>query len=304
MRPEYQALAHAYIERQKAKGRRGLRKVPYYLDVYFRWLDDRGLRISDVNALAAEEFQTYLATKENDGQPHYTSGTVGGIVATVDMFHRWLTEEGHMLANPFYGLKRVKREQKLPRNVPSQDEMAEHLEKLRRFWDAQAVGERRALYRLHVIAELLYATGMRIDELARITPEDIDWAGNVVLIREGKGGATRLAYLNEYAARVLSLYVTTMRDTVNWNRKSPTVFGTSSGRTIDPAINKHFKRLFGFTSHTFRHALGTHLLQRGCDLRYIQLILGHDDLDSTAIYTKASKDDLRNELDKRHPRSG
>lgn len=303
MRPEYEALVAAFVDRQREKGRRSLRKLPYWLAVYFRWLDDRSLGLAEVSPLAAEEFQTYLATVERHGEVHYATGTVASIVATVKVFHQWLVSDGRALRDPFHGLKMIKREQQLPRSIPSQEEMAELLEKLKRFWEAPTVGERRALYRLHVIAELLYATGMRLSELAALTEEDVDVARGVVRIREGKGGVERTAYLNEYAARVLSIYATDMREDVNRLQRKQ-LFGSVSGIGLCAWLNEHLKRYCGFTSHTFRHSLGTHLLQRGCDLRYIQLILGHNDLKSTALYTKVSKEELRDQLDKCHPRSG
>ena len=98
-----------------------------------------------------------------------------------------------------------------------------------------------------------------------------------------------------------------MRSLVNV-RESKHIFGTKSGKTIEGAVNRILKKeaeicgIGKFTSHGFRHSLGYHLLRRGCDMRYIQLILGHDDMNSTVLYTRVSKGDLKSELDKYHPR--
>jgi len=94
-----------------------------------------------------------------------------------------------------------------------------------------------------------------------------------------------------------------MRGVVNHSQdEDDHLFGVKDGRALDQALNGWLKTTCGMTSHGFRHSVGTHLLQRGCDLRFIQVILGHEDLKSTALYTKVSKEDLRCQLDQFHPR--
>ncbi len=143
---------------------------------------------------------------------------------------------------------------------------------------------------------------MRVGELATLRPSDFDFDAKTVYIRSGKGGVDRTAYLNDYAVSVVRFYITQMRELVNHCHDTDTLFGVASARNLDEALNPYFKALGGFTSHSFRHAVGTHLLRRGCDLRFIQIILGHDDLKSTALYTRVSKEELRDQLDTFHPR--
>jgi site-specific recombinase XerD len=296
-------LIEAFVQHQKAKGIRSLRKIPYLLGVFFSWLEDHGLSVADLTPLGAEEFQTYLATKEDeDGIVHYASGTVADIVQAVDAFYKTLADDGLVFQNPFYGLRHIKRAERLPRTVPTEAEMANYLKRLCAFDTHPTTRERRNWYRLHVIAELLYATGMRVGELAMLRPSDFDFEAKTVSIRSGKGGVARTAYLNDYAASVVRFYITQMREFVNHCHESDNLFGVASARNLDEALNPYFKALGGFTSHSFRHAVGTHLLRRGCDLRYIQIILGHDDLKSTALYTRVSKEELRDQLDSFHPR--
>ena len=220
----------------------------------------------------------------------------------MDAFYKTLADDGLVFQNPFHGLRHIKREQRLPRTVPTEAEMADYLARLRAFDTRPTTRERRNWYRLHVIAELLYATGMRLGELAMLRPSDFDFDAKTVSIRSGKGGVARTAYLNDYAASVVRFYITQMRDVVNHCHESDNLFGVACARNLDEALNPYFKALGGFTSHSFRHAVGTHLLRRGCDLRYIQIILGHDDLKSTALYTRVSKEELRDQLDSFHPR--
>jgi site-specific recombinase XerD len=283
-----------YLAHLRTKGRRSTRKIPYWLAVYDRWLADRDLTLGTVGPAIAEEFQVSLSST-------YASGTVADIIACVAGFSAWLVSQGAITANPFFLMRRVKRIAKLPRSIPSQKELAAKLMSLEQFWEVPTLGERRRRYRTHVAAEVLYATGMRLAELANIEAHDINLDNNTIMIRCGKGGVPRTAWLTEYASRVLSIYLT-VRNITNLTA-SDKLFGCQSGRTIDTAINTAFKTYVGMTCHGFRHTLGTHLLQRGCDLRHIQVILGHESLSSTTLYTKVSKDDLRTQLDLYHPRS-
>ncbi len=297
-------LIGPFVERRRAKGIRSLRKIPYLLGVFFSWLEDRGLSLDYLTPLGAEEFQTYLATREDEGIVHYASGAVADIIQTVDAFYATLVEDKKVLQNPFYGLRRIKREQRLPRAVPTEAELAGCLKRLGAFHRHKTLRDRRIYYRLHVVAELLYATGMRLGELAALRPADFDFPARIVRIRAGKGGRSRTAFLYDYAADVVEFYSAHMRAVVNYSPSSDRLFGVASARTFDSALNPRLKALAGFTCHSFRHALGTHLLRRGCDLRFIQLILGHEDLNSTALYTRVSKEELREQIDRYHPRKG
>jgi site-specific recombinase XerD len=86
-----------------------------------------------------------------------------------------------------------------------------------------------------------------------------------------------------------------------------TVFGTHPER-LTALVNQELKKtcqMLGLpviSSHGFRHSLGTHLLRAGCDMRYIQVILGHESLQSTQVYTRIDKEELKDSLDRFHPR--
>lgn len=294
-----EGLIRAYVARRQTQGYRTLRKVPYCLHPLMDWLSDSGLDLRMLTPSAAEDYQSYLVTKQTEGRVHYSTQSVRDMVNVTEGFYDYLRDTGLVATNPFHGLPRVKSSGQLP----SPKEMAELLDSLRQFGTEPHKGKRQNRYKLHVVAELMYATGMRLSEVAALEVRDIDFRSSVVTIREGKGGVQRKAYLNDYAREVLRIYVDQMRTVVNRNPENPTLFGVSSGKNLDSWLNGWLKKTCGLTSHTFRHAVGTHLLQKGCDLRFIQLILGHEDLKSTALYTKITKEDLKDQLDKFHPRS-
>jgi site-specific recombinase XerD len=139
-------------------------------------------------------------------------------------------------------------------------------------------------YRVFLLT--LYATGLRLSEALNLLPEDIDSERMVVRVRRGKGRKDRDVPLS-------MKLLTELRH--HWRRTEPTTWvfeGKYPGRQLSPnpvqnacararakvGISKHV------TPHTLRHSFATHLLETGADLRTVQLLLGHEELNTTAIY--------------------
>lgn len=309
MTEEHKNLRYKFIEYEKTRGIKSLGNLSAYLKPFFTYLEIIGKTISEIGYKEAQEFQTYVSTqKKEDGSFHYASLSVATIMSITIRFYNFLRESGRAYKNPFLGVKRIRLERKLPRNIPEEEKMNKMLKILREFRKQKKVREKRMYYKSHVMAELMYATGMRIGEVLSLREEDIDYDQKVVHIKCGKGGKERYAYLNEYAAKVLKIYTSEMRKLVNRNKSSDRLFGVKDKTTISATFHRVLKtaatacEISRFPSHNFRHTLGYHLLKRGCDMRYIQLILGHEDMNTTTIYTKVSKEDLKKELDTYHPR--
>lgn len=303
-----QTLWDGFIIYEKERGIKNMEKKVFHLTRFFLYVNSMAVDIFELTYKGAQEFQTYLCTLENkDGTPHYATLTVESIINMVKRFYNYLKNIGKIYTNPFYRIKRIKTERKLPKNLPHEKIMNDILEKLSRFWEQKYVRDKKVYYKAHVMAELMYATGLRIGEVMKLQREDVDFDNKTITVREGKGGKDRIAYLNDYASAVLKIYANEMKEIVNRNKKSKILFGISCMSTIS-TYHKVFKRIckeYGisrFTSHSFRHTLGFHLLRRGCDMRYIQLILGHENMNTTTIYTKVEKSDLRSKLDTCHPR--
>jgi site-specific recombinase XerD len=299
----------SFLGYEKSRGIKRTDNLAPKLKPLFEYLSDNGLEYRQIGIREAQEFQTHLSTMEEpEGAPHYATLTVTTLIAIASRFYNYLKAAGLVATNPFIRIKRIRTEKRLPRNIPREKELAAFLERFRRFWERKHLRERRMYYKVHVIAELMYATGMRIREVLGLKAADIDFRNRTIRVRDDKKGRERTAYLNEYAAAVLLIYADKMRDAVNRNRNVEAVFGLENGASIVAIVNKYLVRegkaegIGRFTSHNFRHSLGFHLLRRGCDMRYIQLILGHEDMNTTTIYTKVEKSDLRHELDRFHPR--
>ena len=306
---EQMKLSNEFTEYEILRGYKSFKKIKYFLKTYFNYLDETYLEITRIKHKDAQNFQTYLSALTDDkGSVRYAVATVLDIIGIVTNFYNYLKVIHLVYANPFIGIKLLKAEKTLPKNLPDEKKMDMYLAKLKHFWKQKDTRNARFIYRTHVIAELMYSTGLRIDEVARLKIENIDFDRGIVVVKEGKGGKERYAYLNEYAGKVLKIYINQMRDIVNNNPDSSNLFGVTDGKNLDCSLNKRLNAIAKeiglpkFTSHYFRHCLGFHLLRRGCDMRYIQLILGHEALKTTMIYTKVDKKDLKNELDKYHPR--
>jgi integrase/recombinase XerD len=160
------------------------------------------------------------------------------------------------------------------------------------------------------LIELLYATGLRVSELLALKPGDVNLdAGYLTCI--GKGDKERLVPLGHEAADWVRRYEAQGRPGLLRGRKSPWLFvnARGGGRLSRVGFWKVLKEYGvkagvprGLSPHVLRHSFATHLLERGADLRAIQMMLGHADLSTTQIYTHVLEARLRAVYDKFHPR--
>jgi len=160
------------------------------------------------------------------------------------------------------------------------------------------------------LIELLYATGLRVTELLSLKAADINLAAGY-LTCIGKGDKERIVPLGESAANWVRRYIAEARPALLKTRKSNWLFVNAKGGTQlsrvgfwkvlkDYGIKAGVSR--DLSPHVLRHSFATHLLERGADLRAIQMMLGHADLSTTQIYTHVLEARLRTVYDKFHPR--
>ena len=158
--------------------------------------------------------------------------------------------------------------------------------------------------------EVLYASGLRVSELVGLRLADPDLAVGVVRVL-GKGDKERLVPLGDAAVASLRAYLAHGRPRLEKRRASPHLFlgrhGHGLTRQMFWQLLKRYVRAAGITKrvtpHTLRHSFATHLLERGADLRSVQLMLGHADIGTTQIYTHLSRAHLKAIYDKHHPRA-
>jgi integrase/recombinase XerD len=302
-------IIEEYIQELKQTNR-SVKNPPYHLKHFFAYIDENDLEFLRLRVPEAQDFQLYLATTTTEeGTPAYCKATISTMVGSLTTFYEYLRKRRLVPLNPFREIRKVKRMKGLPKNILNEEQMRVLLTRLKEFWRGANLHERRKLYKAHVAAELMYSTGARINEVTKLTVKDVDFSRNTVTVRDDKTGKSRECILNEYAASVVRIYIDEARAYVLFGKNggdATLLFGSKTNLKmwLNAFLGEESKKL-GFpkiTTHHFRHAVGYHLLRAGCDIRYIQELLGHENLSTTEIYTKVDKEDLRGVLDRFHPR--
>ncbi|OFW49071.1 MAG: hypothetical protein A2163_00615, partial [Actinobacteria bacterium RBG_13_35_12] len=308
IKPESLKLIAEYIDEINAYKKKSA-SIKYYLKQFFGYMGENSLELNKIRPVDVYNFQSSLMSEVKCGKSRFSTSSVRKVINAANNFFKYLKKKSIVYSNPFYAVRLVKQAKSLPRNILKENEMSMLLGELSSFMKCSNLNEQKALYKAHVIAEVLYSTGARIGEALRMKVSDIDLSRGVVKIKDTKANYERFGILNEYAVNVLRIYIENLRqDLKHENNCNDNELLFYSGVKLDSWFNKTVGKvslklaLGGFKSHNIRHAVGFHLLRSGCDIRFIQEILGHKKLSSTQIYTKVDKEDLRGVLDKFHPR--
>jgi len=257
----------------------------------------------DLRAVDALELRSYLASLF---QAQKQKSSVARKLAAVRAFFRFLAREGAIEANPCAGIATPKLAKKLPR-IMTEEETNTLLDRL-----AEAIPESEAmLKRDRAILELLYASGLRVSELAGLDLRSVNFGDKLVLVR-GKGRKERMVPFGRKAAGALESYLPVRERILADNHVSgQALFLNARGRrltvrSVDRLVRKYV-RLYGpnvrVSPHGLRHAFASHLLAEGADLRAIQEMLGHVSLSTTQKYTQVSIQQLIEVYDKAHPKA-
>jgi integrase/recombinase XerD len=221
-------------------------------------------------------------------------------VACVRGFYKFLVRDRRIARNPAEDLRAPRSWPALPRFL-SVDEVD-------RLLAQPDVNTARGL-RDRAFIELLYATGMRVSELVALRPPELNLEAGY-LVCTGKGGKQRLVPIGDEAAVWVARYQRDARPALLKGRTSPRLFVNTRGAGLSRVgfwkILKTYGRAAGLprdlSPHVLRHSFATHLLDRGADLRAIQMMLGHSDLSTTQIYTHVHETRLKAVYDRFHPR--
>jgi len=245
------------------------------------------------------------------------SSTLARRASSVRAFGRWLVRDDPGATAPGARLRVPKRDRPLPR-VLSAAQAGEFLGALEaRAEDGASEPER---LRDLAIVELLYASGMRVSELAGLDLDDVDFARLTARVL-GKGSRERTVPFGVPAGRAVRAYLDRARPALAERARSadgdapapatPALFLNARGRRIGArsvyrVVARELARIPGSGPsgpHTLRHSAATHLLDGGADLRTVQEVLGHASLGTTQIYTHVSVERLRETYRQAHPRA-
>ena len=249
------------------------------IESFLSWLHKKEIHYQNVTGANINDFISILF---NDG---FKSSSINRKISSIRHFYLFLLKKKIIKFSPVDEITTPKQEKYLPISM-SEDEV----ERLLSSPNSNRIIERRD----KAMIEILYATGMRISELVNLKLTDIDFNRSVLKVF-GKGSKERLVPYGEKAAEALDIY---LRDRKRSDSKN--VFLSNRGSQITRGafwqrIKIYIKRenlKSSISPHTLRHAFATHLLNRGADLRSVQILLGHSDLSTTQIYTHIAKQRL------------
>jgi len=248
-------------------------------------------------ALGKEHWQDYLQ------QLHQLSeASLARVISSLKAFYHYLVLEGEQGGNPAELLDAPRLSRKLPVFLTTAE--------IDRIMAAVALGEPQG-HRNRAILETLYGCGLRVSELTQLRLSDLHFPQGLIRVL-GKGNKQRWVPINATArqhieryrreVRVQQLPASGMDNILFLNRR-----GSSLSRAMIFEIVKRICRQAGITKtvspHTFRHSFATHLVEGGADLRAVQMMLGHESITTTEIYTHLDEQYLRETIMGYHPRA-
>ena len=281
-------LDYLYIE--KGLSQNTVKAYEVDLLAFMSWIADHtNLDIKNIKEDSINKYISYLFKTK------LKSSSVNRKISSIKSFYLFLIKKSIVNTSPISEVISPKQEKYLPSSM-SEDEV----DKLLNSPNSNIKIEKRD----KAMIEMLYATGMRISELVNLKITDVDMQRCVVKVL-GKGSKERLIPFGEEAYEALNNYLSDRDES-----SSKEIFLSNRKTKISRVAFWHRIKLYlvrenlkqTISPHTLRHAFATHLLNRGADLRSVQLLLGHSDLSTTQIYTHIAKQRLSDVLKKHHPR--
>ncbi len=274
---------------------------------------DAAVDVNAVTAIRIRSFLSHLFEKQEK------KSSIARKLAAIRAFFKFLARERLIAENPAASVSTPKLEKKLPR-IMTEEEMNTFLDRVAAA--VQAVSGDAPILRDSVpyqlvrdraILELLYASGLRVSELAGLDLRSMNFGDAFVLVR-GKGDKERIVPFGSKAKAALEAYLPAREKLLRETRTGcPALFlnvygGRLTTRSID-RILKRYVRMYcpdadvRVSPHSLRHAFASHLLAEGADLRAIQEMLGHKSLATTQRYTQVSIRQLMDVYDRTHPKA-
>ena len=268
---------------------------------FILWCDERDLQHpSEITKPILERYQRYLFYyRKNNGQP-LSWGSQNVTLSPLKTFFKWLTRENHILYNPASELELPKRPKRLPKTILHIDEVNKVLQ--------QPNLNTPSGMRDRAILETLYSSGIRRTELVQLSIFDVDTKRSTLFIN-GKGNKDRVIPIGQRALQWVEKYRLDIREQFACGNDDGALFLNDLGQRFKrDALACHVKRYIvqaGIdrtgSCHLFRHAMATHMLENGADIRFIQAMLGHADLSTTQLYTQVSIEKLKQIHAATHP---
>lgn len=254
--------------------------------------------VFSVDDITSDMIEKYILSLKRGG---FSKSSIQRKIVCIKEFHKFLHDEGIVKTNPAKFIGNVKKDKTLPEvlTVNEVDKMISSI-------DTQTdIGIRNK-----AMLELLYGSGLRVSELVNLKINDIHLRGMYIKIL-GKGNKERELPLSENAVIAIRNYIENSRPKMLKSAFSDILFLNYLGKPLSrQSVFKLIKELAlenginkEISPHTLRHSFATHLLEAGVDLRYVQEMLGHEDISTTQIYTHLENNHLKEVVNTMHPLS-
>lgn len=251
----------------------------------------------DFKSLSKINIENYFNKRVNIDM---SMSTQARIMSCFRKFFQYLLDENYIKENPIVNFKLPKKNKKLPIHLNEQE--------VTNLLEAPDISTTIGL-RDKAMLELLYSCGLRVTELINIKLNQVNVYNEFIMV-SGKGNKERMLPLSNSAMETLQKYEKEVRPNLLNQGKTNAYFLSNRGKAMSRQnfwyIIKRYANNIGINKplspHTLRHAFATHLVQRGADLRAVQLLLGHSDISTTQIYTYIHNTILKSQHEKHHPR--
>lgn len=241
----------------------------------------------DPRALSRQTFREYLSRLVADG---ISPGSIQRKVSAARGFYRWLQAQGLMEANPLANVKGPRKPRRLP-SFLTHDEVTALI--------SCPQGSRPQAIRDRAILELLYATGMRVSEIVALDLDDVDLDAQSVRV-VGKGNKERMVVMGEPAREALERYLREARPKLAAGPERAFFLNRDGGRLSVRRVQLMLRKYAAAAGlgkraypHLLRHTFATHLLDGGADLRVVQELLGHANVNTTQVYLHVTEERQR-----------
>jgi integrase/recombinase XerD len=284
-----------YLKLERGLSDNSIKSYDFDLILFKKFLDLNKIKDTPHNC-KSETVKIYLYKNLSDKKSRSQARSISALKS----FFNYLVFEGLIKDSPISNIEAPKLERKLP-EVLTEDEINQLIKSV----DLNHVfGQRNK-----TIIEVLYGTGIRVSELVNLKLSNIFFKESILKVN-GKGDKERFVPLGKIASTEIKTYIN-IRDRMKIDSKNTDIlfinrYGRKLTRSMIFKIITDASRSIGLekkiSPHTLRHSFATHLLKNGADLRTIQLILGHESITTTEIYTHLDTFHLEEVLKKYHPR--
>jgi len=229
-----------------------------------KFLDKTGKKTEDLNE---DDVKAYLAGLFEDK----SKNTIMLASAAIKFLYK------EILGKDFSHIKMPKKEKRLP-EVLTKEEVSKMIESSDNL-------------KTRLIISMLYSSGLRVSELVNLKVSDVDLQNNLGWVRKGKGSKDRMFTLSRNLSEDLKKYLSDREHNFVFSKDKPLT--TRNIQKIIYGLRKRTGINKKVTPHTMRHSYATHLLESGVDIRVIQTLLGHSNLNTTQVYTHVSSDQIK-----------